>query len=175
MRIQRADVSDVATLVDISRRTFADTFGHLYAPEDLAHHLNHAYTEAKYQTALTKQGGAAWLLQHDLKDGLEQTVGFAFTGLCGLPHQDVSPNDHELKRIYLLGTHQNQGWGSRLFREAEQWMLAKAPSAIWIGVYSENTAAQRFYQRHGYEQVGTYLYEVGEARDLEFIMRKEIP
>lgn len=170
MHIKRADGRDAALLVDISRRTFSETFGHLYAPEDLAHHLKYAYTEAAYQAALDEQNCAAWLLNDH--DG--QTVGFAFAGLCALPHDYVAANDYELKRIYLLEAQQNQGWGTRLFLEAEQWMLAQSPSAIWVGVYSENMGAQRFYQRHGYVKAGTYFYEVGEARDLEFIMRKVV-
>ena len=53
-------------------------------------------------------------------------------------------------------------------------MRRNGPQAIWIGVWSENLGAQRFYARHGYEKVGEYLYPVGEARDLEFILRKPI-
>ena len=81
--------------------------------------------------------------------------------------------DLELKRLYLRGPAQNGGWGSRLFEAALAWMQAQSPAAVWIGVWSENHGARRFYARHGFEKVGEYLYEVGEARDLEFILRRQ--
>lgn len=42
---------------------------------------------------------------------------------------------------------------------------------IYIGVYSDNFRAQRFYQKYKFEKVGEYFYEVGRCRDLEYIMQ----
>ena len=43
---------------------------------------------------------------------------------------------------------------------------------IWIGVWSENHGAQRFYVREGFEKVGEYGFKVGRTLDLEFILRR---
>ena len=107
-------------------------------------------------------------------DESSDVQGYVYAGPCGLPHEDVQPGDLELKRLYLRRTLQNGGWGAKLFAEAEAWMQRNGPAAIWIGVWSENLGAQRFYARHGYEKVGEYLYPVGETRDLEFILRKSL-
>lgn len=168
MIIRRATPADADNLSAISRDTFVETFGHLYKVEDLAWHLDFSYAPEKYRDALEEQGAAAWLLENDAG----QVQGYAFAGPCGLPHDEVQAGDLELKRLYLRRSMQNGGWGVRLFTEAEGWMRRNGPAAIWIGVWSENEGAQRFYQRHGYEKVGEYLYPVGEARDLEFILRK---
>lgn len=170
MRIRRATAADAEVLSAISRETFSETFAHLYTPEDLAWHLDFSYAPQKYVDALDEQGCAAWLLEDD---GGE-VQGYAFVGPCGLPHADVQPGDMELKRLYLRGDVQNGGWGARLFAIAERWMLDNGPSALWVGVWSENFGAQRFYQRHGYAKVGEYLYPVGETRDLEFILRRDV-
>ena len=170
LRIRRATSADAGTLAGISRDTFVETFGHLYAPEDLAWHLDFSYAPEKYRDALDEQGAVAWMLE----DEADAVQGYAFAGPCGLPHGDVQPGDLELKRLYLRRSLQNGGWGARLFAEAEDWMRRNGPAAIWIGVWSENDGAQRFYARHGYEKVGEYLYPVGEARDLEFIFRKPL-
>lgn len=170
LSIRRATAADAEALSAISRTTFIETFAHLYTPEDLAWHLDFAYAPEKYRDALDEQGAAAWVLE----DAAARVIGYAFAGPCGLPHDDVQPGDLELKRLYLLKTAQNGGWGAKLFAEAESWMRRNGPAAIWIGVWSENLGAQRFYARHGYEKVGDYLYPVGEARDLEFILRKPI-
>lgn len=170
MRIRRATVADAEALAKISRDTFVETFGHMYTPADLAWHLEHSYAPGSYRDALDEQGAVAWLLEDDADD----VQGYAFVGPCGLPHDEVQAGDLELKRLYLRQSVQNGGWGARLFGEAEGWMRRNGPAAIWIGVWSGNDGAQRFYARHGYEKVGEYLYPVGEARDLEFILRKQL-
>ncbi|SIP91106.1 GNAT family N-acetyltransferase [Solilutibacter tolerans] len=170
LRIRRASASDADALSAISRDTFVETFGHLYKPEDLAWHLDFSYAAEKYRDALEEQGAVAWLLEGEAGD----VQGYAFAGPCGLPHEDVQPGDMELKRLYLRRSLQNGGWGAKLFAEAEDWMRRNGPAAIWIGVWSENPGAQRFYARHGYEKAGEYFYPVGEARDLEFIFKKSL-
>lgn len=170
LTIRRASADDADALATISRETFLETFGHLHKAEDLAWHLDHSYTSEKYRDALEEQGAAAWLLE----DEAGGAQGFVFAGPCALPHADVQAGDLELKRLYLRRALQNGGWGSRLFAEAEAWMRRNGPAAIWIGVWSENPGAQRFYARHGYAKAGEYLYPVGEARDQEFIFKKSL-
>jgi ribosomal protein S18 acetylase RimI-like enzyme len=82
------------------------------------------------------------------------------------------PGDGELKRLYVLRDHQNGGWGGRLFDAAMQWLQREGPRTLWIGVWSENFGAQRFYERHGFERVGAYDFVVGDTRDHEFILRR---
>ena len=46
--IRRATASDAAALAAIGRETFAETFGHLYPPQDLAGFLDAAHAPAHY-------------------------------------------------------------------------------------------------------------------------------
>ncbi len=56
---------------------------------------------------------------------------------------------------------------------AVTWLHLTFPGRpIYIGVWSENYRAQRFYQRRGFEWCGEYLYVVGDARDREWILRE---
>lgn len=167
MRIRRATVDDAATLSSLAARTFTETFGHLYPPEDLDFFLRDAYAVEKQATILAHPDYAVWLLEDD---GV--AVGHAAAGPCGLPHPDVAPGDGELKRLYVLASHQGGGRGGHLFDEAERWLLRDGPRTLWIGVWSENFGAQRFYSRRGFERVGTYEFPVGRVRDLEFILRR---
>ncbi|WP_411834168.1 GNAT family N-acetyltransferase [Pseudoxanthomonas mexicana] len=165
--LRRATVDDAPVLSDLAARTFTETFGHLYPPQDLAFFLADAYAVDKQRTILAHPDYAVWLLEDD---GV--AVGHAAAGPCGLPHPQVAPGDGELKRLYLLKPYQNGGHGSRLFRAALDWLLRDGPRTLWIGVWSQNFGAQRFYARHGFEKVGQYLFPVGETRDDEFILRR---
>ena len=165
--IRRATPDDAATLSRLSARTFTETFGHLYPPEDLAAFNAEAYAEDRQRVILSHPDYAVWLLE----DGGE-AVGHAAAGPCGLPHPDVAAGDGELKRLYLLASHQSGGWGGRMFDVAMDWLERDGPRTLWIGVWSENAGAQRFYARRGFERAGDYLCPVGEVRDLEYILRR---
>ncbi len=165
--IRRATPEDAGVLCLLAERTFVETFGHLYPPEDLAFYLSIAYPVEQQREQLESGDYAAWLLEID-----GETVGFAFAGPCGLPHPEARPEDGELKRLYVLREHQSGGWGGKLFAEVERWLLEGGPRVVWIGVWSENQGAQRFYGRHGFAKVGEYDFPVGRVRDREFILRR---
>ncbi len=154
-------------LCSLAERTFVETFGHLYPPQDLADYLASAYPQDVQRQQLESGDYAAWLLDVD-----GEAVGFAFAGPCGLPHADAQPGDGELKRLYVLRAHQNGGNGGRLFAEALHWLESCGDRTLWIGVWSENLGAQRFYARHGFEPAGAYEFPVGRVRDKEFILRR---
>ena len=166
--IRRATPEDAQTLSTLAARTFTETFGHLYPPEDLAFFLRDAYAADKQRIILSHPDYAVWLLEDD-----GAVVGHAAAGPCGLPHADVRPGDGELKRLYLLQSHQSGGHGSQLMDTAMDWLLRDGPRPLWVGVWSENFGAQRFYQRRGFDKVGEYLFPVGAINDLEFILRRD--
>ena len=67
---------------------------------------------------------------------------------------------------------QGGGLGQRLFADVMDWLQSEGPRSVWIGVWSENFGAQRFYARHGFEKVGEYGFKVGRTVDREFILRR---
>ncbi|MFT4246949.1 MAG: GNAT family N-acetyltransferase [Pseudomonas sp.] len=165
--IRRATPDDAEALSALAARTFTETFGHLYPDEDLQGFLAESYAVERSRIVLAHPDYAIWLLE---LDGVP--VGHAAAGPCGLPHAEVVPGDGELKRLYLLKEHQNCGWGSRLFETALQWLERDGPRTLWIGVWSKNFGAQRFYARYGFEKVGDYEFPVGRVRDHEYILRR---
>ena len=165
--IRRATVEDATTLSQLAARTFTQTFGHLYPAEDLQAFLAASYTVDRQRTILTHPDYAVWLVESD-----GEAVGHAAAGPCGLPHPEVRPGDGEIKRLYLLQHLQNGGWGGRLFDAVLAWLLREGPRTLWLGVWSQNHAAQRFYARHGFTHAGEYEFPVGRVRDHEFILRR---
>jgi len=167
MELRRAVPADAQALSALSSACFKQTFGHLYPPQDLTYFLDEAYAVAAWASLLSDPAYATWLLELD-----GTAIGYATAGACALPHADVAPGDGELKRLYVLREYQGGGRGSRLFDAALAWLLRDGPRTLWIGVWSENLGAQRFYARHGFERVGDYEFVVGGTRDHEFILRR---
>jgi len=165
--IRRATPGDAEIVSALAKRTFTETFGALYPPHDLASFLDEAYAVDRQRTILSHPDYAVWLVED-----AGEAVGHVAAGPCGLPHPDVAPGDGEIKRLYLRQGWQNGGRGARLMGAAMDWLLRGGPRTLWVGVWSENVGAQRFYERHGFEKAGEYLFPVGGTRDLEFILRR---
>ena len=165
--IRRATLADAAVLAAISAETFSATFAHLYPPEDLASFLAEAYAVEALRETLVNPRMAAWLMEAH-----GQVVGHALAGPCGLPHPEGTPQSGELKRLYLTPAWQGGGRGTRLLDTALAWLVDQGFDPLWLGVWSENHAAQRLYERHGFERVGEYRFKVGQTLDHEFILRR---
>lgn len=148
-------------------RTFSEAFGHLYNPYDLGTFLDDAYSVETTRRDLADPRRALWLVE----DGAE-AIGYALAGPCDLPHAQVTPACGELKRIYFAQGRQGGGLGQRLFAEVMAWLQSQGRRNVWIGVWSENFGAQRFYARQGFQKVGEYGFNVGRTVDREFILRR---
>ncbi|HZZ34515.1 MAG TPA: N-acetyltransferase [Caulobacteraceae bacterium] len=165
--IRRAVPADAQALAAIGAATFAETFAHLYPPEDLQHFLSTAHSVEAAAADLADPTKAIWLVEAD-----GRTIGYAFVGPCDLPHHEVTPACGELKRIYVEKASQGGGLGARLMDVTLAWLERDGPRRLWIGVWSQNLGAQKLYQRYGFEKIGEYEFKVGASRDHEFIMRR---
>ena len=195
--IRRATPADAEALSHLSRTCFTQTFGHLYAPSDLEAFLDEAYSPTVLRAELNDPERATWLLFDEPVDEAGATlssadhpgtpapeaqapassvsqapIGYVTACPAHLPHPDVAPGDGEVQRLYILQGYQGGGRGTLLLNTALEWLERGGPRTIWIGVWSENYGAQRFYARHGFEIVGDYSFMVGDHADHELITRR---
>jgi diamine N-acetyltransferase len=165
--LRRARIEDASALAQLTRATFTETFGHLYPPEDLAEYITTTCTPAVCRGAIEDPRMAYWVIGPEAGP----PVGFALAGYCKLPVQNLESNAGELRQLYVLSSHQNQRLGAKLFEAALAWM-EQHYSPLYIGVWSENYGAQRFYSRYGFTKVGEYGFPVGKTVDHEFILKR---
>lgn len=164
-----ATAADCDALSALMRETFCETFAHLYRPEDLNAFLAASYTPAQQyaeiidpdtETRLAAQGGVL--------------VGYAQIGPFKLPHDAGPAHALELYRLYVRGAVQGKGVAATLMDWAMTRMRSRGASTAFLGVWSENFRAQKFYARYGFERVGAYQFPVGEALDDEYILRAQL-
>lgn len=164
--IAAAGPEDAATLAAIGARTFTDTFGHLYRPEDLSAFLEEAHVPETYE-AMFRRGYAAWLA----RDGAGAAVGYCVAGPCALPVDPMPNSAGELSRLYIEGHAQGRGLGVAMLELAVGWLEARYEH-LYLSVFSENVGAQRLYARYGFAKVAEYKYMVGNHADHEFLYQR---
>jgi ribosomal protein S18 acetylase RimI-like enzyme len=171
LSIRTATIDDATVLAALGERTFRETFvedfAMPYSASDVATFLAETYSEDALGKYLRNPAYRHFVVTHG-----DRPVGFALVGPNGLPHAESREGDGELKRIYVVRDAQALGVGRALFNAAVGWLESSGPRRVWIGVWSGNERAQRFYSRRGFVNVGGYRFRVGETLDHEFILRR---
>jgi GNAT superfamily N-acetyltransferase len=159
-----ATASDVSLLSSLGARTFAETFGHLYRPEDLAIFLlNHS--AEKWAGELADPDYVVRLAEVD-----GEAVGYAKLGPPSLPFEPRGPSI-ELRQFYLLGPWQGRGIAQELMRWVLEKARARGAEDLYLSVFVDNHRARRFYARYGFEYVCNYAFMVGSHADEDHVMR----
>ena len=166
MRITYYDATpgDAPALAALFAESFTATFGHLYAPEDLAAFLA-ASNLARWQGELADPPFAFRIAMID-----DAPIGFAKLGPPALPIERRGPAI-ELRQLYLLDAAKGRGVGQALMEWTVATARARGAAELWLSVYHDNIRARRLYERYGFEDVGRYTFMVGQHADEDRLMR----
>ena len=162
-----ATPADAAALATLGADSFRETFGHLYAPADLALFLaNH--TPASWTDEL---GDPAFAVRVAEEDGA--LIAYAKLGPQHLPFTPPS-GAIELRQFYVLGPWHGAGVAAVLIEWVIATARARGADALYLSVFIDNHRARRFYARHGFEPCGAYTFMVGTHADEDIVMRRSL-
>ena len=158
-------LADAPVIAALYRESFTQTFGHLYAAEDLADFLS----------GKTAAAFAAEIADPDFhfrmaRDQTGAPLGFAKLGPPDLP-VETPPATIELRQIYVLEKATGSGVGAQLMA----WVMATARAVparhLQLSVYVDNHRARRFYAKRGFVEIASYHFMVGKHADHDIVMR----
>jgi len=170
--IRRATPDDAPTLAALGAATFSETFGHLYPAEDLRSFLAGSHSVEAWARMLADSERAVWAAWPATIPAATP-IGFIAVGPCKLPVDQREAAAGEIQQLYVLAQYQSRRLGSRLMDAALEWLEARGRMPLYIGVWSQNHGAQRFYRRFGFDKVGEYGFAVGKTVDREFILKRK--
>ena len=168
LTLRPATEADVPALTSLATASFVDAFGHLYSAADLAAFLREAKSAAATAALVADPGGA---MQVAMRGG--EPIAFCKIGFkCGWPGHARGTRTMELKQLYAAASATGSGVGSALMDWAMTALAAAGADEVQLSVWAGNHAAQRFYQRHGFEKIADVSFKVGEQIDPEFLFAK---
>ncbi len=165
--IRSAELGDEHALALVGAATFLETFAGVLGGRDIISHCSSAHTIEKYGSWLKDSRCALWLVEHS-PDGAP--IGYCVLSPSDLPVPDPSPNDVELKRIYVLSKFRGAGIGRHLVERVRDRARETGACRLLLGVYAHNRDARAFYERVGFVQVGTRKFVVGERAYDDVVM-----
>jgi diamine N-acetyltransferase len=159
-----ATPADAAALASLGASSFTETFGHLYAPADLALFLEN-HTVASWRAELADPAFVVRVVEAD-----GALIAYA---KLGPPHLPFTPSAGatELRQFYVLAPWHGAGIAAQLM----EWVVATArergATDLFLSVFTDNHRARRFYARYGFEEVGPYAFMVGTHADEDIVMK----
>lgn len=167
--IRRAVLADAEPLQALGIESFVAAFGHLYPQDDLDAFLSDNYGLESWRRQVSRPDRPIWIAKSP--DG--SLAGYAQASPCDLPVDPMPDGALQLRRLYVRPDILSLGVGAALMRPVLDWVDAAGRPPLFLGVWSENVKAQKFYRRYGFTRVGEYDFPVGAQVDLEFILRRD--
>jgi len=166
-RMRECTSADCDLLSIVASGAFLETFAGILDGSDVLAHCRKNNSPAAFENYLQQPMNRAFIA--------EVEPGFAAVGytlLCepDLPLADLSAEDYELRRIYLLHRFHGTGIGRTLMEHAIATARAMGRRRLLLGVYGKNDAALAFYRKAGFTQVGERRFTVGVATHDDAIM-----
>lgn len=101
----------------------------------------------------------------------DKKIGFLKLNTAEVQSDIHDPESLEIQRIYIDSVYQGRGLGAQLLQFAKERAKALGLKYIWLGVWEKNPDAIRFYQRHGFEIIGSHPFVMGDEDQTDILMK----
>lgn len=166
LTFRECTVSDLDTLIQISKDTFIAAFEAENEPEDFREYIASAFSREQLKKELLNVDSQFYFVFENM-----DLVGY-FKVNSGQAQTDVKDkNSLELERIYVVDGHQGKGIGAWMLQQIINLAKHKDMAYVWLGVWEHNPGAIRFYQKHGFTKFGTHPYYIGNDKQTDWLLR----
>lgn len=80
----------------------------------------------------------------------------------------------ELSKMYVHPAVHGAGVAGALMEATLDAAARAGASVVWLGVNQENRRAIRFYEKHGFEVVGTKRFRVGDRLEHDYVLERPL-
>lgn len=156
-----ATPDDAAALAALGARTFTETFGHLYKPEDLAAFLTQ-HTSENWGAKIADPA-----INIRIAEDGDTPAGYCTVKPLQLDYRPQAEPCLELSQLYLFSPWHGTGLADALMAWAKATARQRGAVELALSVYAENFRGQAFYRRHGFHDAGPTIFRVGNHIDDE--------
>jgi diamine N-acetyltransferase len=173
IHIRHATLDDANLLAEIGKETFSDSFAANNTPENLAFYLASAFNPDIQAGELIDPASMFFIAESGMEsDG--ETIGYA-----QLKEGSIGPNVSgvyaiEIARIYARKPWIGQGVGAALLQACLEEAARRGCDTIWLGVWERNSRAIVFYQKWGFNRVGTHIFQMGDDPQTDWVMERPV-
>ncbi len=166
VRLCTAD--DAPRLALVGAATLLDAYAGFLPGDALVLHAAKHHHPAAYEAELARPHSRAWLAE---VAPAAAPVGYAMLTAPEFPAELVRQGDLELRRIYVLSRFHGRGAALELMEAAIASAREQGAPHLLLGLHPENHRAMAFYRKHGFKQIGTRQFHLGQTLFEDPVMR----
>lgn len=169
-RLRRCVTGDEPALSLVGGASFLEAFADVLDGEDILAHFHKNHSVEAYAKYLALPTGRVTVAESAPGNA---PVGYIVCCEPDLP-VEITGDDYELRRIYLLHRFQGLGIGRALMDAAIDYARELGRKRLVLGVYGKNHDAIRFYEKTGFTQIGERYFTVGATTHHDAVMARPI-
>ena len=169
IKVEKCTEDHLVALQAISRQTFDETFRNSNDPQQLALYLERAYDLHKLRREMQHPHTIFYFIYFK-----EELAGYIKLNTLDAQSEPMGDETLEIERIYLKQSFQGKGLGKALYNIALEQAKTLKMRNIWLGVWEQNEQAISFYKKLGFVKSGEHTFYMGDEKQIDWIMIKEI-
>lgn len=167
--IRPCTLDDVEELRQLSIQCFKETFADLNTQEDMDKYIAASFSNSTLSECLSNSASNYFFFVID-----NTPVGYIKVNEAAAQTELQDTDALEIERIYVLKDHHGTFAGKSLMSHALSLAEQRQKKYAFLGVWEKNHRAIRFYEKNGFNIVDTHVFIIGESRQTDYIMKKEL-
>lgn len=174
IEVRRATADDTAELAALAEITFALACPPESTPEEIDAFVAENLSEEAFARYLADPARIV-LVAEDA----EAAVGYTML-VAGTPSDQrvdaavrLRPTI-ELSKVYVHAEAHGGGTAAALMRATLEAAASSGAAGVWLGVNGKNARAIRFYEKSGFQRVGTRTFSVGGRIHDDLVMERPL-
>ena len=169
IKIEKIGLDELATLQEISRSTFFETFADSNSESDMQQYLNGNFSLDKLAAELRNENSLFYIAWDN-----GSAIGYLKINTAQAQTDLQEKDSLEIERIYVLNAYHGKKVGQLLYDQALEIADRLGKTSVWLGVWEENPRAIRFYEKNGFTAFGTHVFKMGDDEQTDILMRKTL-
>ncbi len=169
IQIRAVQRTDLETLQEIGKLTFAETFVDDCEPSDME-----KYLEAKHNLDLLKLELENPESQFFFAEIKNEVIAYLKINWGKAQKESKLKNALEVERLYVLSNFQRVQVGQALMNKALAIATEENFEWLWLGVWENNTKAIRFYKKNGFVIFDKHPFVVGTDVQTDVLMKRNL-
>ncbi len=169
LTVQKVEITDADILLAFSKETFYEFFAKWNDPANMDAYATVAFTSQKIYDELSNPNSEFYFALLN-----DEVAGYLKLNFNEVQTEFKDKDALEIERIYVSGKHHGKHIGKQLLDFATDIASSKQFSYVWLGVWEHNENAIGFYEHYGFEAFSSHEFMLGDDRQTDLLMKKEI-
>lgn len=169
LSIRKADISDAKIICALGVTTFYEAYFEFDDSNDLAEYVLENFSVGQIERELKDNNSTFHIAQIE-----RSAVGYAKLRENAPAECLAGENTIEIQRVYILEKMRGKGVGAALMKKCFDEARRKNYESVWLGVWEQNLAAQKFYRKYGFQKVGEITFPYGQTTGTNYVLKLDL-